>query len=319
MLRHELLSKPKFEVTPRSIVKRPVECVDAGSAYCPCQLAELGQCIECSLLRGEGECRCHWAGSCIWSHSQWGRGKVRQSCKFPILQQWERHEGAIIVAVRVTPSLAAELRAPGSFVFARGNENPHFDTPIAVVRAYPETQIIILAYRVIGPKTRSLRGSGTELWIRGPYWNGITGRRRITATRGESCLLVSGGIAASVLPNVADSLLRGGNQVTAVLGKPECAFIRGFLPESEMRILEMTFPDEKEALHTLMKEISCQMVFCAGGELLTKMTADISARAGVTALFFGAISRTMCCGEGICGACLDVLGCEPIRVCKTLR
>ena len=175
MLRHELLSKPKFEVTPRSMVKRPVECVDAGSAYCPCQLAELGQCIECSLLRGEGECRCHWAGSCILSHSQWGRGKVRQSCKFPILQQWERHEGAIIVAVRVTPSLAAELRAPGSFVFARGNENPHFDTPIAVVRAYPETQTIILAYRVIGPKTRSLRGSGTELWIRGPYWNGITG------------------------------------------------------------------------------------------------------------------------------------------------
>ena len=43
MLRHELLSKPKFEVTPRSMVKRPVECVDAGSAYCPCQLAELGQ------------------------------------------------------------------------------------------------------------------------------------------------------------------------------------------------------------------------------------------------------------------------------------
>ena len=52
-----------------------------------------------------------------------------------------------------------------------------------------------------------------------------------------------------------------------------------------MRILEMTFPDEKEALHTLMKETSCQIVFCAGGELLTKMTADISARAGVTALF----------------------------------
>ena len=77
MLRHELLSKPKFEVTPRSMVKRPVECVDAGSAYCPCQLAELGQCIECSLLRGEGECRCHWAGSCILSHSQWGRGKVQ--------------------------------------------------------------------------------------------------------------------------------------------------------------------------------------------------------------------------------------------------
>lgn len=105
MLRHEFLSKPKFEITPRSIVKRPVECVDAGSAYCPCQLAELGQCIECSLLRGEDECRCHWAGSCIWSHSQWGRGKIRQSCKFPILQQWEHHEGAIIV-------LLYELRRP---------------------------------------------------------------------------------------------------------------------------------------------------------------------------------------------------------------
>lgn len=28
-------------------------CVDAGSAYCPCYLAESGECIACSLLRGK--------------------------------------------------------------------------------------------------------------------------------------------------------------------------------------------------------------------------------------------------------------------------
>lgn len=68
----------------------------------------------------------------------------------------------------------------------------------------------------------------------------------------------------------------------------------------------MIFTDEKEDIYT-----DKETVFCIKGELLTKMTADISARAGVSALFLGAVSRTMCCGEGICGACLDVIGCEP--------
>lgn len=296
----------------------PVECVDAGSAYCPCRLAELGLCIECSLLRGEECCRCRWAGSCVWAHSRWGKGRVRQSRRFPVLRQEELHDGAVLLAAGVTPSLAAELRAPGSFVFARGTENPYFDTPLAVVRAFPETQTMLLAYKVIGPKTRSLRDAGADVWIRGPYWNGITGRRRLMAARGESCLLVSGGIAASVLPNVVDALLRGGNRVTAVLGKEDCAFIREFLPESGMRLLEMTFPDEKAALLALMKDIACRMVFCAGGEALSGMTAALSASVGVSAVCFGSVSRTMCCGEGICGACLDRNCGEPVRACKTL-
>ena len=319
MFRHERLAAMVCEAPPRPRVSRPVECVDAGSVYCPCQLAELGHCIACSLLRGESECRCHGSGSCVWAHSQWGRGKVRQSRRFPILRQEEYPDGAVLLAVRVTPSLAAELRTPGSFVFVRGDDNPHFDTPLAVVRAFPETQSILLAYKVIGPKTESLRGAGTDVWIRGPYWNGITGRRHILAAKGESCLLVSGGIAASVLPNVVDALLRGGNRVTAVLGKPESSFIRNFLPESGMRVFEMTFPDEKEALRTVMKEVPCQMVFCAGGDPLAAMVAAVSVRAGVSAVFLGSVSQTMCCGEGICGACHDMRGCESIRVCKTLR
>lgn len=29
------------------------ECIDAGTEYCPCYLAKLGECYECPLLRGE--------------------------------------------------------------------------------------------------------------------------------------------------------------------------------------------------------------------------------------------------------------------------
>ncbi len=33
--------------------KESAICFDAGSKYCPCELAVLGQCVTCSQLRGE--------------------------------------------------------------------------------------------------------------------------------------------------------------------------------------------------------------------------------------------------------------------------
>ena len=56
----------------------------------------------------------------------------------------------------------------------------------------------------------------------------------------------------------------------------------------------MIFTGEKEDIYT-----DKETVFCIKGELLTKMTADIFARTGMIALFFGSIIRTMYCGEGI--------------------
>ncbi|NFG18899.1 sulfide/dihydroorotate dehydrogenase-like FAD/NAD-binding protein, partial [Clostridium botulinum] len=43
------------------------DCIDAGSEYCPCHLAETGDCILCSQLSGKKFCDCiNWKGVCIY-------------------------------------------------------------------------------------------------------------------------------------------------------------------------------------------------------------------------------------------------------------
>ena len=45
-------------------------CADAGGKYCPCHLAYSGDCIKCSLIRGEKTCECKWQGVCIYNELQ---------------------------------------------------------------------------------------------------------------------------------------------------------------------------------------------------------------------------------------------------------
>ena len=41
-------------------------CADAGGKFCPCHLGKSGDCIKCSLIRGEKTCDCKWQGVCIY-------------------------------------------------------------------------------------------------------------------------------------------------------------------------------------------------------------------------------------------------------------
>lgn len=42
-----------------------IDCIDAGTEFCPCHLAEEGECILCSQLHGKCFCDCvNWKGVC---------------------------------------------------------------------------------------------------------------------------------------------------------------------------------------------------------------------------------------------------------------
>lgn len=294
-------------------------CADAGSEYCPCTLAELGECIECSVLRGENQCLCDHSASCVFAHGLMRKGKKRISRNVPILDAKIRADGVVLLDVRVSPLMAAELRFPGSFVFLRGDENPSFDIPLAVVRSSVENRTLTLAYKIFGPKTKRLAQCRDSILLRGPYWNGIVGRRFIDETERRECLLVAGGMSTSVLPNIVDSLLRRQNRVTVVLGLPGSMFIRDFLPENDARILEMAFPDEKESLRSLMAEISPDLLFCGGEYPLLNMISELAGQLKNKPDMAYTRNRRMCCGEGICGSCVETVDGISIRTCKTIR
>ena len=49
------------------MIREATDCIDAGSEYCPCKLAEMGECILCSQMHGECFCDClNWKGVCIY-------------------------------------------------------------------------------------------------------------------------------------------------------------------------------------------------------------------------------------------------------------
>lgn len=299
-----------------------LQCVDAGSAYCPCYLAELGECLECSILRGEKECRCRWPGICVLSHHAWqgGTGTRRQSVRAPIVDRRTLQEDLEIVSIRTTPKLAGELRLPGSFVFVRGDAAAFFDAPMAVLHASPEQGTVTFAYAVLGPKTQRLSRCGEHLWLRGPYWNGITGHRHIEGVRGEACLVVAGGTAQSLAPNVVRSLLRHGNRVTVVLGRPGALFCNPFLPadSQSLDVVKMHFPDDLASLGRLMRQLAPSLLFCGGGELLRGMVSSLASTLSAPPALAWANGYRMCCGEGVCGACLSANQGQPVRRCKAL-
>lgn len=299
----------------------PLLCVDAGSRYCPCSLASLGECIECSIMRGETVCSCRWPGACILAHSDWqgANAGMRQSVRVPIIDSTTLEDGSTIVTVRVSPLLAAEVMSPGSFVFARGNENPHFDAPFAVAHASPEKKELTFVYKTLGPKTRSLLANKDSLWLRGPYWNGIAGRHFIDAAENKKCLLIGGGVSVAVLPNVVRSLLRRNNTVMLVQALPVAIEISGFLPLEEMEIVTMVFPEERPRLHSLMKDFAPDLVFGGGGRLLQLMVSEFAGDLPVAPDMVFTQDQNMCCGEGICGACLEMVDGRLIRICKTMR
>ena len=53
-----------------------IDCIDAGTEYCPCHLAETGDCILCSELCSKTFCDCvNWKGTCIYIKNSFGMVK----------------------------------------------------------------------------------------------------------------------------------------------------------------------------------------------------------------------------------------------------
>jgi NAD(P)H-flavin reductase len=313
------------EVDSRRAVKSgpptaPGKCIDAGSDFCPCHLAESGQCIVCSVLRGEPECACQWTGTCILAQTTWvsGLNHKRESIPAPILARIEVGAGTEILHVGAPSRLAAQLTRPGSFVFVRGRDDAYFDTPLAVVQSFPGQQRIVLAYTRMGPKTQALSDCSDRLWLRGPYWNGIRGHEIIESVRGRRALLVLSGMAQVCGPNIARTLLRNGNQVSLVYDTPPFPFVTPYLQDvPTAHFINLNSGRGRAAIRDVLREEVPDCLFSGGGKpqhALLRRTMD---ELGLTAPMATSRTRRMCCGEGVCGACVTELDGTLIRNCKT--
>lgn len=300
------------------------QCVDAGSEYCPCYLAEENNCITCTQLQGKGYCDCNWRGVCIHNDFYFLENKrkdTRIPQEFPIVDS-EIIDNIIVLTIHVTKYMARSLNQPGSYVFIRNKHNDYlFDTPISIMYADEEKSLIKIAIEVRGVKTKKIMDHNDTLMIRGPYWNGIFGLDQLKTIANEKCLILARGVAQAPAVLVIKQLLKNNNDLDIIVNKlvDEHNFIKDYYNIDTVREIESTYDEVATLCKQLVEKNNYKLVFIGGSDPLQEIIIEYL-KEFTNIKFVTTNNNAICCGEGICGACAkkDESGIW-IKTCKVQR
>lgn len=155
-------------------------CADAGTANCPCPMAETGDCLVCSRLSGKDSCDCRWAGVCVYNeyiqNNQTVRMK-RENMKAAIVKKTYYDDTLVVMLLAVPKGFALEAALPGSFVFVNAQGRTAFsNVPVSVMMSDAEKNTICIALKIISAKTKAVASAEDFLYVRGVYKNGLLGK-----------------------------------------------------------------------------------------------------------------------------------------------
>ncbi|SKC72779.1 sulfide/dihydroorotate dehydrogenase-like FAD/NAD-binding protein [Maledivibacter halophilus] len=301
------------------------ECIDAGSDYCPCYLAETNDCITCSHLQGMEFCDCNWRGVCILTEYTWNGKKAklpRKNFEARILDKKIIGDNLIIFKLITTKTFARYLKQPGSYVFIRDPHKPeYFDTPMSIMYANDRSGQIDIAVQIIGTKTKTLLETNEKLIVRGPYWNGILGLKELKTFKDSNALIIARGVALAPSVNILNYLIRNNNRITLIMdkGKFEDLFITDYIDENRILTIETNILEEKGKLliQELIRNNSYDLCFSGGSDIQHKEIKGFLNELSPDTNFVVTNNKEICCGEGICGACCIKIGDEILKACKS--
>lgn len=299
--------------------KETIDCIDAGTEFCPCHLAESGECIICSQLQGSHFCDClNWKGVCIYQelHDNGNKAKEQRktyACK--VVEKVIYTDEVVLIKFEAPHKLVIDLAKPGSFIFVRSDENIYFDVPISIVESDIENNIISIMIEVRGVKTKQLLDIEVDkdIIIRGPYWNGVFGLKNIRKQKNNHTLVIARGIGMAPMIPVLQRLIQNDNTITLLLDKQPFKDIYvsqwldklGIVPQ-EMNLIEKgeLSPEGKVALKSLIKYNNISLIHIAGADILTYSVIEFLDSLDRKDIDLSCCNNfKMCCGEGICGAC----------------
>ncbi|MBR2002444.1 MAG: hypothetical protein IJ994_09060 [Firmicutes bacterium] len=302
-------------------------CVDVGSEYCPCSLALTGDCLICSRLQGEVDedtstCDCGWEGSCPYTILTQNGGKPagrREERSAVLLERKDYGQEISVLIFDVGSGFAQKASIPGSFVFLRRNavedgawdHAGSYDMPVSVMKADETAGTIHLAIRREGPKSKMLLNRISimdDYAIRGPYYSGLLGAERLRSAniQGKRILFLTKGIGAAPAILAMDRLL--------TMNVP----MRWLADETKIdgRLLEEYGEAVKLEPMILDDQLYDIVVISGSPFFVESMGREMRKRLPEAELVISN-NATMCCGEGICGACTEVTeDGQVIRRCK---
>ncbi|WP_026477930.1 sulfide/dihydroorotate dehydrogenase-like FAD/NAD-binding protein [Alkaliphilus transvaalensis] len=300
------------------------QCIDAGSEYCPCYLAEMNCCITCTRLKNKDYCDCNWRGVCIYQeyhYLNYKKKDPRQYQEVNILQREEVGNNLLIFTLKTPHTLARQLKQPGSYIFIRNRNLEHyFDIPISIMEVDESNDYIKIAVEIHGVKTQSIKDINDTLLIRGPYWNGLFGLEHLKKAKNLKCLFITRGVAQAPAILAINYLMRNNNEVDVVID-PGKAYIKLIEEYTKANVIEDGYDlysqEGKGMLRKHLTDGKYQLVFVGGSDYLQENLLKIFEDYNDLNLVL-TNNKEICCGEGICGACVvyDADG-IPIRSCKT--
>ncbi len=270
------------------MIKEAVECIDLGTEYCPCKLAEQGQCLICSQCQGECFCDClNWKGVCVYQELYNNGNKAKEGRKTydcTVTEVTNYDDKVIMINFKAPHKLVLDLVKPGSYIFIRTDENNYFDIPISIMNSDIDNDILTVAVEMRGVKTNRLLNTkeNENIVIRGPYWNGVFGLKNIKAQNNKKVLVLARGIGLAPMMPVIRRLISKGNKVTAALDIEPFSenFADKFLQEYDLEIKEKVLI-EKGKLTEYAKVIirdslneGVDYIHIAGADILTYDVID---------------------------------------------
>lgn len=313
--------------------KETIDCIDAGSEYCPCHLAESDECILCSQLHGSCFCDCsNWKGVCIYHEFKSNGSKAKEGRKtFNCLvsEKILYDNDLLLIKFKAPHKLAIDLVKPGSYIFVRTDPNVYFDVPISILESDIETNIITIMIEVRGIKTKKLLEieKDGEITIRGPYWNGVFGLKNILKPKDKNVLVIARGIGIAPMMPVIQKFISNNNTVHLLLDNASYKdnYVKEYLDKYKITPIFMNTIDKgaasvecKAAINKFILETNISNIHIAGADILTYKIIDYMDEINNTEVLLSCCNNTkMCCGEGICGSCTTRFSGHRVkRFCK---
>lgn len=306
--------------------RRPI-CIDAGSKFCPCSLADTGECLTCSILRGEEQCDCDWRGVCILNEYRFNRKRSRGPRPEQAVRVLAEHRLAptiVRLVVEAPDDFDADWTMPGAFVMARPiGSSQYYSTPLCIYNTTTEEpHMIELVIQENGVKTKALLQSQPRILLRGPYYNGWFGYKAVKSTAGSQVIMVVRGMGQAPALKMASELLRAENELLVYLdpGSAQVPFILDDLNRVGAHVRQVNLLDDLpyQDMAMILKEQPIALMVSAGADIQHTRVADLIKQTGSEALIVLTNNHAMTCGEGICGACMiEVSQGQKIKTCKS--
>ena len=297
-------------------------CADAGGKFCPCHLGKSGDCIKCSLIRGEKTCDCKWQGVCIYNILQHDKilpveERMEVSCK--VIESIEIEKNIYLIKIKVPPYILRDLCEPGAYIFLKDKdrENNYFNAPISVMDIDEENSILEVVVVPRGIKTKPLVNCD-EIIVKAPYFNGIFGLKEIKSNSCNKCVIVLDGLSQVNSINVIRRLIRNNNEVEVFINEKgkRLSLVEEKLKEMNIKINLFNLDNKKDELINYIKNNDISFVYSCGLIYFNKCILQLVDDINNEIKFAIPNNNLICCGEGICGACTVRLNNCRIKTCK---